>query len=105
MPRSGPGLVTGLPSTVNAAGLDRDEAADQIKKRRFAATGRAEQREEFLRPHVERNVFERQHRPAIRRPVQVADLVDDDLRLIGHDVLYSLAVRTDGGGTFKPPPA
>ncbi len=63
------------------AGLGRQEAADQIEQRRLAAAGRAEQREEFPASHIQRHILERQHRPPARRPVDVVDALDDDLRL------------------------
>ena len=84
MPRSGPGPATGLPSTADGAGLDRQKAADQIKQRRLAASGRPEQSDEFAVGHLERHLVERQHLASARRAIQVADAVDDDLRGCGH---------------------
>ena len=68
----------------DGAGLDRQEAADQIKQRRLAAAGRPEQGDEFAVLHLERHLVERQHRAAARRAIEVADAVDDDLRGPGH---------------------
>jgi hypothetical protein len=63
--------------------LDRQEAADQIEQGGLAAAGRPKQSQELARAHVERYLFERQHRPAARRSVDVADVVDRDLRRFG----------------------
>ena len=80
MPRSGPGAVTGLPSTVIGARLDRQEAAKEIEESGFAAAGGAEQGQKFPCSDLQRNVVERQHRLAARRPVRVTNPFDDDLR-------------------------
>src|SRR6516164_4531312 len=78
MPRSGPG---------------REEPSDQIEQGGFAAAGRAEQRQEFARAHVERNLRQRQHRPTARRAIGMVHPLDDDLALAVHgwDLLYYAA--------------
>jgi hypothetical protein len=53
--------------------------ADQIEQGRLAAAGRTEKRDEFPLAHIERYLFERQHRPPARRPVDMFDAFDDDL--------------------------
>ena len=64
----------------DAAGLGREKTADEVEQGGLAAPGRAEQRDEFALTHVERNVFQGQHRPAARRPVQMLHAFDHDLR-------------------------
>ena len=66
---------------MDAALLDRQKAAEQIQQRRLAATGRTEQGEEFPRLNIDRDVLQRQHRPAARRAIEMMHIPDDDLRL------------------------
>ena len=68
----------------DAAGFGRQKSADQVKQRGFAAAGGAKERQKFARPHVKRNVGQRQHRPAARRPVGMVHLFDDDLAVAVH---------------------
>src|SRR5262249_26742495 len=63
------------------AGLRREETADEIEQRRLAAAGGSEQRYELTRADVERDLLEREHRPAGRRAIAMAHAIDDDLRL------------------------
>ena len=84
MPRSGPGPAIGLPSTRDRALLDRQEAADQVEQGALAATARAEQRDKLAVADRERHVVERQYRPAARRPIDMADPLDRDLRRTAH---------------------
>ena len=83
MPRSGPGRRNRLALDMDAALLDRQEAAEQIEQRRLAAAGRTEQGQEFPRLDIDRNILERQHWPAARRAIEMMHIPDDDLRL-GH---------------------
>src|SRR6185437_1743921 len=62
----------------DAAGLDRDEAAEEIEQRALATARRPEQRQELLVFDLERDVIERQHRLATRRTIGVAHLAEGD---------------------------
>src|SRR5262249_21261734 len=77
----------------DASDLGREEPSDQIEQGGFAAAGRAEQRQEFARAHVERNLRQRQHRPTARRAIGMVHPLDDDLALAVHgwDLLYYAA--------------
>ena len=76
----GAGAGDRLAVDADGAGLDRQEAADQIEQRRLAAAGGPEQRDEFAVADFERHLVERQHLAPARRTIDVADAVDDDLR-------------------------
>ena len=80
----GPGPGDWITVDRDRAGLDRQEAADQIEQRRLAASGRPQQCDEFAILHFERNLIERQHLASARRAVDVVDAVDDDLCGCGH---------------------
>src|SRR5579884_1009922 len=69
----------------DAAGLDRQEAADEIEQRRLAAAGRTEQRDEFAVRNLERDLIERQHLASARRTIDVAHVLEEYLRGRGHD--------------------
>ena len=73
----------------DAAGFDRKKPADEIEQGGFAAAGGTEQRQEFARPHLQRNVGQRQYGPAARRPIGVVDALDDDLALPVHSCARS----------------
>ena len=78
MPRSGPGRGHRRAFDADRALLDRQEAADQVEERRLAAARRPEQRDELALPDRERNVVQRQHVAAARRPVGVRHILDAD---------------------------
>jgi hypothetical protein len=80
-PAIGPWGADRLTLDEDLAGLRGEKAADEIEQRRLAAAGRSEQRNEFTRAHIERDVLEREHRPAGRRAIAMAHAIDDDLRL------------------------
>ncbi len=80
----GTGRRDRLPFHDDAAGFGRQKSADQIKQRGFAAAGGAEQGHKFARAHVKRNVGQRQHRSAARRPIGMVHPFDDDLALAVH---------------------
>src|SRR5579875_1620582 len=105
----GTGAGNRLAFDQDRAGLDRQKAADQIEQCALAAAARAEQRDELAVAHAERDVVERQDRAAARRPIDMADPVDDDLRRIRHDralLCGRLRPRLSGapprGGTGGP---
>src|SRR5215470_1536406 len=98
----GPGASDRLAFDQDAAALDREESTDQIKQRRLAAAGGAEQRQELPCAHRKRDVIEREHWPAAWRPVGMLNLLDDDLRHTGglwmarrRELSYSAAIRRD----------
>ena len=64
----------------DGAGLDRQETADEIEQRRLAAARGTEQRDELARRNVERDLVEREHLAAARRPIRVRNALDRDLR-------------------------
>src|SRR5512143_2505938 len=68
----------------NGARFNRQKAADQIKQRRLAATGRSEQGDKLSVGDCERYVVKRQHFAPARRAIEVVDAVNDDLRSCGH---------------------
>src|SRR5579883_2089198 len=81
----GTGAGNRLAFDQDRAGLDRQKAADQIEQCALAAAAWTEQRDELAVAHAERYLVERQDRAAARRPIDMADPVDDDLRRIRHD--------------------
>ena len=86
MPRSGPGAVTGLPSTRMRPATVGKKAADQIEQGGFAAARRPEQSQEFPRPDFERHVGKGEHGAPARRAIGVVHPLDDDLALAVHEV-------------------
>ena len=70
----------------DAAGFDREKAADEIKQRGFSAARRAEQGEELAGAHLERDFAKREHGTPARRAVGMTHPVDDDLRCAVHAV-------------------
>src|SRR5207302_443613 len=76
----GTGRADRLAVDRDRAGLIAQEAADQITQGRLAATRRPQQRNEFPRPNLKRDIVERQHRAPARRPVSMFHARDDDLR-------------------------
>src|SRR5438105_2981610 len=60
------------------AGLDRDEAADEIEQCAFSAAGRAEQGMELVRPDVQIDAVERHDLAAVPCTVDVRDAADFD---------------------------
>ena len=81
MPRSGPGAGDRLALDHDSAGLDRQEAAEQIEQRAIcrSPTARAVPGIRGSLTSSETPV-ERQHRPAARRPIGVADLPEKRFR-------------------------
>ena len=86
MPRSGPGPLTGLPSTVIVPVSTGRNPPMQIEQRRFAAARRTRAARRIRGPHLERHMLERQHRAAARRAVVMAHLLDNDLGRGSHEV-------------------
>ena len=66
----------------DAAGLGRQEAADQVEQGRFPAAGGAKQRQKFARADFKRDIGQSQHGAPARRAVGVVHPLDDDLGLI-----------------------
>src|SRR5262249_7457057 len=73
--------------------LDRQKAADEVEHRALPTAAGAEEREEFPVAHRQRDLVERQHRPAARRPVSMADPVDEDMRRPVHARPYLPSMR------------
>src|SRR5579883_2282835 len=101
----GTGAGNRLAFDQDRAGLDRQKAADQIEQCALAAAAWTEQRDELAVAHAERYLVERQDRAAARRPIDMADPVDDDLRRIRHDRVLLCGRRSAGAFPGRRPGA
>jgi hypothetical protein len=74
-----PGLVGRLAVHDHVSAGRLDQVADDPQQRRLAAAGRADERDELLRPHLEVDPFQRDHVSALE---DLRDVAERDDRLL-----------------------
>src|SRR5205085_2169867 len=71
---------------------DLQKTANEVKEGALAAAARPQEGEKLAVADRQRYVVERQHRPAPRRTILMADPVDDDVRRAAQPLLFSIQV-------------